>query len=204
MKRLLLIFAAALPLHAATTIVVSAKFADVPVGTEISPTTPKLEKIKGVNVLSAPTIVVEPGKNGIIEVTQEQSAPGGASVPLGLKLDITPTLAEKGISFFGYATDRAMHGKRSEGKISVVEFATREVYFSGTASSGETVVLHTAPAVTKAAAKDAETKTRELVIVLTFTKKTTEPEPAKKKSTEKAPVKKPTTTKSETAKKKTK
>ena len=90
MKRLLLIIAAALPIHAATTIEISAKFADVPAGMEISESVAKLEKIKGVNVLSAPRITTTPGQKGVIEVTQSQSAPGGATVPLGLTLEITP------------------------------------------------------------------------------------------------------------------
>jgi hypothetical protein len=203
MKRLLLLLTAALPLHAATTIVVSAKFADVPAGTELSSTS-KLEKIKGVNVLSAPTLVTNPGQKATIEVTQPQSAPGGASVPLGLTLEITPSLGEKNITFIGKATDRAMHGKRSDGALTAVEFATREVYFSGATSSGETVVVHTAAAVSKASTKGAEAQTRELVMLLTFTKKTTEPEPTKKKAPEKTPAKKPAPTKVEPVKKKKK
>ena len=184
MKRLLLIFAAALPIHAATTIEISAKFADVPAGMEISESVAKLEKIKGVNVLSAPRVTTTPGQKAVVEVTQSQSTPGGASVPLGLTLEITPTLDEKSIAFTGSATDRAMHGKRTEGRVNVVEFATREVYFSGTTSSGATILIHTAAAVTKG----AEVKARELVILLTLSKKTTEPE-APKRSTEKKPVK---------------
>ena len=194
MKRLLLIFAAALPLHAATTIEISAKFADVPAGTVVTASTTKLEKIKGVNVLSAPKVTTSLGEKATVEVTQSQSAPGGASVPLGLTLDITPTVGEKTINFTGKATDRAMHGKRSDGGISVVEFATREVYFSGSTTSGETVLIHTAPAVTKSA-KSGETKSRELVIFLTFNKKTTIEESEKK-----APVTKKTTPAKETKK----
>jgi hypothetical protein len=188
MKRLLLIFAAALPIHAATTIEVSAKFADIPAGTVVTASTVKLEKMKGVNVLSAPKISTKSGEKATAEVTQSQSAPGGASVPLGLTLDITPTLGEKAINFSGKSTDRAMHGKRSDGGVSTVEFATREVYFSGSATSGETVLVHTAPAITRSS-KGTETA-RELVILLTFNKKTTGEEPEKKPATKSTTTKK--------------
>lgn len=180
MKRFLLILTAALPLQAATTIEVSAKFADVPAGTVVTASSLKLDKVKGVNVLSAPKITTTSGEKATIEVTQSQSAPGGASVPLGLTLEITPSLGEKAITFSGKATDRAMHGKRSEDSLSVVEFATREVYFNGSTNSGETVLIHTAPALSKSAAKGAEATSRELVLLLTFVKKTTEPVAAKK------------------------
>ena len=191
MKRFLLILSAALPLQAATTIEVSAKFADVPAGTVVTASSLKSEKVKGVNVLSAPKVTTTPGEKATIEVTQSQSAPGGASVPLGLTLEVTPSVGEKSITFSGKATDRAMHGKRSGDNLSVVEFATREVYFNGSSSSGETVLIHTAPAVTKSAAKGAEATSRELVLLLTFVKKTTEPEPAKKSTTGKSSTSKP-------------
>ena len=79
-----------------------------------------------------------------------------------------------------------------------VEFATREVYFSGATNSGQTVLIHTAPAVTKSSGKVTETKARELVILLTFHKRTTEAEPVKKP----AATKKPATSKLTPVKKK--
>lgn len=205
MKPLLLILAAAFPAFAATSIEISVKFADVPAGTVIT-TAEKLAKVKGVNVLSAPKVVTNVGQKALVEVTQSQSAPGGASVPLGLTLQITPTLDEANINFFGQATDRAMHGKRSEGRVNIVEFATREVYFSGATNSGQTVIIHTAPTVSKSSGKVAETKARELVILLTFQKKSTEAESAKKpaptKKTTSTRAKKPATSKITPVKKK--
>ena len=196
MNPLLLILATAFPAFAATTIEISAKFADVPAGTVIS-TADKLEKMKGVNLLSAPKVVTGAGQKALVEVIQSQSAPGGVSVPLGLTLEITPTLDDANINFTARATDRAMHGKRNEGRINVVEFATREVYFSGSTNSGQTVFVHTAPSVTKGDGKVTETKTRELVILLTFQKKTTEAETGKKAATSKKPA---TSTKAATSK----
>lgn len=203
MKPLLLILAATFPAFAATTIEISAKFADVPAGTVIT-TSDKLEKVKGVNVLSAPKVITNVGQKALVEVTQSQSAPGGASVPLGLTLQITPTLDEANINFSGIATDRAMHGKRGEGRVNIVEFATREVYFSGATNSGKTVIIHTAPTVTKGSGKVAETNARELVILLTFQKKTTEAESVKKPTPTKKPepTKKPATSKITPVKKK--
>ncbi len=207
MKYLFLIFAAALPVHSATTIEVSAKLADVPVGVEIPSSALKLEKIKGVNLLSAPKVITESGKRGTIEITQPQSTPGGATVPLGVTLDITPTQGEKSISFTGRVIDRAIGGKRTEDSVSSIEFATREVYFSGTASSGETVLIRTSPAVSKTSGKNSEIKTRELVVLLTFTKKTTataEPKkvPAKVATPKSSTTKKTSPTKTTTTKKK--
>lgn len=200
MKRFLLILSAALPLQAATTIEVSAKFADVPAGTVVTASSLKLEKVKGVNVLSAPKVTTTAGEKATIEVTQSQSAPGGASVPLGLTLEVTPSIGEKFITFKGKATDRAMHGKRSGEGLSVVEFATREVYFNGSTSSGETVLIQTGSAVSKSASKGAQPTTRELVVLLTFVKKTTEPEPVKKSSVSKSSTTKSTSRKSGTTK----
>jgi hypothetical protein len=193
MKQFFLVLAAALPLHAATTIEISARFADVPDGTVVTASTSKLEKMKGVNVLAAPKVVTAPGQKATIEITQVQSAPGGASVPLGVTLEITPTVAEKTIAFSGKATDRAIHGKRNDSGVSVVEFATREAYFSGATTSGDTVLIHTAPAITKSA--KGETKARELVVLLNFTKKVSDPEPTKKTPVKSQGTKAPSSTK---------
>ena len=129
--------------HAATVIEVVAKFADVQVGLEIPATPAKLDQMKGVEVLSAPKVTTPPGKEATVEITQDTMVPGAAAVPIGLTLTVTPTLGEKTISFTGKATDRASHGKRSQGAVNTVEFATREIYFEGSTPSGGTVLLHT-------------------------------------------------------------
>jgi hypothetical protein len=189
--------------RAATTIEVSAKFADVPAGTEIPATAEKLDKLKGVEVLSAPVIVTTPGKTATIEVTQDAMVPGSAAVPLGLTLSVTPTLGETTIHFTGKAIDRASHGKRSSGSVNTVEFATRELYFEGSAASGGTVILHSTPVAAKG--EKNISKNRELVVFLKFTKRVTADAPAKKPAvTPKkpaTPAKKPAPTKSSTVKK---
>jgi hypothetical protein len=207
MKFLLLLFATAFPLYSATTIEVSAKLADVPSGVEIPASAAKLEKMKGVNVLSAPKIATKSGTRGTVEITQPQSTPGGGSVPLGVTLEITPSLGEKNINFTGRVIDRAIGGKRTDDSVSSLEFATREVYFSGAASSGETVLIKTSAAVSKTSGKVSEIKTRELVVLLTFTKKTTTSEtpqkvPAKVATPKSSTTKKSSSTKTSTTKKK--
>lgn len=178
--------------HAATNIEVNAKFADVPAGTEIPATAEKLDKLKGIEVLSAPVITTAPGKTATIEVTQDAMVPGAAAVPLGLTLTITPTLGEKTIHFTGRATDRATHGKRSQGGVNTVEFATRELYFEGSVASGGSVFLHSTPVAAKG--EKNVTKSRELVLFLTLTKKVTEEAPAKKATTTPSTTKKAGTT----------
>lgn len=175
---------------AATTIEVTAKFADVPAGTEVPAKPELLAKMKGVDVLSAPRVTANPGQPATIEVTQNTAAPDGSVVPLGVTLTIKPTLTEKGsIAFTGKATDRFKHGQREGESLSVQTFVARETYFKGVTTSGSTVLLNGAPATSTAAKKDATTpsKSRELVIYLTFKKVTTEPEkkPATTKKTEK-------------------
>src|SRR5262245_59838141 len=135
MKHLCLALLLACTAPAATTIEVAAKFADVPAGTEIPATAEKLDKLKGVEVLSSPRVVTPPGKAASIEITQDAMVPGSAAVPLGLTLSVTPTLGEKTIHFTGKATDRAAHGKRSDDSLNTVEFATREIYFEGSTTS---------------------------------------------------------------------
>jgi len=174
--------------HATTTIEVLAKFADVPAGTEIPATAEKLDKLKGIDVLSAPSVTTAPGRAASVEVTQDAMVPGSQSVPLGLTLSVTPTIGEKSIHFTGKATDRAAHGKRSDDHVNTVEFATRELYFEGNVGSGETVLLHSSAVAAKGEKNIA--KSRELVIFLKFTKHVTEEAPAKK-STTSTPAKKP-------------
>ncbi len=186
---------------AATSIQISAKFADVPAGTEIPAKPDLLAKTKGVDVLSSPTVVTTSGKSATIEITQSLTAPGGPAVPLGVSLSITPTLMEKGdIAFSGKAVDRFKHGQRDGESLTVLSCVAREVYFKGTAASGTSILLNTGAPTAAATKKDGTTqmKSRELVIYLTFKKITSEPEkkpgPKKKPATTsgstKSPVKK--------------
>ncbi len=194
MKRLLFLCLLPCLTHAATTIEVNAKIADVMTGTEIPASPEKLDKLKGVEVLSAPTVLTNSGQAAIIEITQDIIAPDGSTVPLGLALSIRPTITEKGIAFTGKATDRAKHGGRSDGGVNAVEFATREIYFSGNTTSGGTVLLHTAPVMSHTTKNEkSQSASRELVVYLTFTKHTTEDAPKKKPvvAVKKAPEKKP-------------
>ncbi len=176
----------------------SAKIADVTTGTEIPASPEKLDKLKGVEVLSAPTVLTASGETATIEITQETVAPDGSTVPLGLALSIRPTVTEKGIAFTGKATDRAKHGGRSDGGINAVEFATREIYFSGSTPNGGTAVLHTAPVISRTTkGEKTQNASKELVVYLTFTKHISADASkknsvaAKKKNPVKAPVVKP-------------
>ncbi len=195
MKFLLTLIAFTANCIAATTIQIEAKFADVPAGTEIPSKPELLAKTKGVNVLSSPRVITEPGKSATIEVTQNAAAPDGSEVPLGVSLAITPTLTEKGtIAFSGKATDRFKHGQHATETLSVLACVARETYFKGTASSGSTVLLNAGPSTSSSAKKDGATvvKNRELVIYLSFRKIT--PEPEKKAEKKAEPKKKPGTT----------
>jgi hypothetical protein len=177
-KVLCLALSLAVSARAATTIEVLAKFADVPAGTEIPATAEKLDKLKGIDVLSSPSVTTTPGRAATVEVTQDAMVPGAPAVPIGLTLSVTPTLGEKSIHFTGKATDRAAHGKRSDDRVNTVEFATRELYFEGNVASGETVLLHSSAVSAKGEKNVA--KTRELVVFLKFTKHVIEEAPAKK------------------------
>lgn len=180
MKTLLTaLFAIAANCLAATTIEITAKFADVAAGTEIPAKPELLAKSKGVDVLSAPRVVTNPGKAATIEITQNLTAPDDSEVPLGVSLTINPTLTEKGsIAFSGRATDRFKHGQHAGETLSVLACVARETYFKGTTTSGSTVLLSAGPSTSTASKKDGATqvKNRELVIYLTFKKITTEPE----------------------------
>jgi hypothetical protein len=176
---------------AATTIEVSAKFADLPAGMEAPAKPELLAKTKGIDILSAPRVITPPGQNATIEVTQAISAPDGSSAPLGVSLTIKATVTEKGsIAFSGRATDRFKHGQRQGESLSVLTCVAREIYFKGVVTSGSTVVLNAGPSTASATKKDEATvvKNRELVIYLTFKKVTSEP--AQKKP---APTAKPGT-----------
>ena len=175
---------------AATTIEISAKFADVPAGTEVPAKPEMLAKTKGVDVLSSPRVITNPGKAATIEITQSLAAPDGSEVPLGVSLSITATLTEKGnIAFSGKATDRFKHGQRDGESLTVLACVAREIYFKGTATSGSSILLNAGPSTLSSAKKDGATqvKSRELVIYLSFKKITAEtakkPEPKKKPGT---------------------
>ncbi len=195
MKLLLALAAASLLAShgiAATTIEITAKFADVPTGTELPAKPELLAKTKGVDVLSAPRVVTASGQSATIEITQDTQTPDGSSVPLGVSLAVKPTLTEKGsIVFSGRATDRFKHGQRSGETLSVLSCVARETYFKGVAANGSTVILN------GSASTAAASKSRELVIYLTFKKVAAEPE--KKTATKPSATKKPgSTTKSST------
>ena len=182
----LLSLALAATCTAATTIQISAKFADVPAGTEIPAKPELLAKMKGVDVLSSPTVITNPGKSATIEITQSLAAPDGSAVPLGVSLSITPTLTEKGsIAFTGKATDRFKHGQKAGETLNVLACVARETYFKGTTASGSTVLINAGPSTSTSAKKDGttEVKSRELVIYLSFKK--IAPEPEKKPATKK-------------------
>ena len=182
---------------AGTTIEVTAKFADVPPGTEVPAKPELLAKAKGIDVLSAPRVTALPGQNATIEVTQSLTSPDGSVTPLGVTLTIKATLTEKGsIAFSGKATDRFKHGERSGESLSVLACVAREIYFKGVTTSGSTVVLNGGPSTASASKKDGATvvKNRELVIYLTFRKIT--PEPEKKKPAPSTPGKSSTKKKS--------
>jgi hypothetical protein len=151
----------------------------------------------GVDVLSSPTVITNPGKSATIEITQSLAAPDGSAVPLGVSLSITPTLTEKGnIAFSGKATDRFKHGQRAGETLNVLACVARETYFKGSAASGTTVMLNAGPSTSTTAKKDGatEVKNRELVIYLTFKKIVSEPE--KKPEPKKKPGTSPSSTKS--------
>jgi len=209
MKTLLIaLLATATGSLAATTIEVSAKFADVPVGSEVPAKPELLAKTKGIVLLSPAKVTTTPSKAATIEVTQSVAAPDGAVVPLGITLTITATLTEKGnIAFSGKATDRFKHGQRESEALSTLAFVARELYFKGVATSGSTVLLKGGPATSAAAKKDSpvQTKDRELVIYLTFKKVTAETAAAKKPTTPaKSAGTKTSATKSSTKKKSSK
>ncbi len=177
---------------AATTIMISAKFADVPADIEAPAKAELLAKTKGIDVLSAPQVTALPGQNATIEVTQEIASPDGATTPLGVTLTIKATVTEKGsIAFSGRATDRFKHGQHDGETLSLLACVARELYFKGVTTSGSTVVLKGGPATTAAGKKDGAivSKNRELVIYLTFKKITTEPETKKPAAKKSAPLK---------------
>jgi type II secretory pathway component HofQ len=176
---------------AATTIEITAKFADVPTGTEVPAKPELLAKIKGVDILSAPRVVTASGQSASIEITQDTQTPDGSSAPLGVSLTVRPTVTEKGsIAFNGKATDRFKHGQRNGETLSVLSCVARETYFKGVAANGSTVILNGSASTASAS------KSRELVIYLTFKKIAGEAE--KKPATTKKPG---TTTKGSTTSK---
>ena len=185
---------------AATTIEITAKIADVAAGTEIPAKPELLAKTKGVNVLSAPRVITNPGQAATIEVTQNVAAPDSSEVPLGVSLSIKPTLTEKGgIAFTGSATDRFKHGQRDGETLTILSCVAREMYFKGSTTSGATVLLKGGAPTSASAKKEGapQTQGRELVIYLSFKKIT--PESDKKPETKKKPEAK---TKPEPVKKK--
>lgn len=160
-------------LQADTVIEVAAKLADVPGGTKIPASPAQLAKNKGINLLAATPVSVASGARARIEINQPVTTASGSTVSLGLTLDVLPILAESGnISFTGSALDRAraMSGQESTVNLTTMEFATREVYFQGFTKGGESVLIQTAPI--ESAVKGSKNSARQLVIYLTFTKKT--------------------------------
>jgi hypothetical protein len=207
MRRLLSVFAMLMLLAgavpAAQQVTVSAWFADVPGGAEVPATVAKLEKVKGITLLSSPKITVLENIAGTIDIEQNTAVPGGGQVPLGVSLTVKTSVTEKGnIWFSGNLRDRSRGGGEKTERLETVGFVTREWYFSGYTPNAGTVVVRTVPATARVS-QDGKvtTTTRELVVYLQFEKLVAKSQPpaskptSSKKSTSTS-TKKPATTKS--------
>lgn len=199
MRFLLLPLAFSVFAQAAQQIEVTAHFADVPAGAEVPNSPSELSGKKEINLLSSPRILVTENVAGEIEIVQETPVPGGAQVPLGVSLNVKTYVTEKGnIWFSGNLTDRSRGGGEKSERLETAGFATREWYFSGWTPNAGTALIRTAPVSTQVVREGKTiTKSRELVVYLTFKKSAPPPSAAKKPTT----TKKTTTTKSSSKKK---
>lgn len=190
------------PASAAQQITVSAWFADVPGGAEVPATVAKLEKVKGVTLLSSPKITVVENIAGTIDIEQNTAVPGGGQVPLGVSLTMKTSVTEKGnIWFSGNLRDRSRGGGEKTERLETVGFVTREWYFSGYTPNAGIVVVRTVPATARVSHDGkVTTTTRELVVYLQFEKVIAKPQtpatkPASSKKSTSTSAKKPATTK---------
>ena len=186
MRRLILLLSLALSCftQAAQQIEVSAHFADVPAGAEVPSAPARLGETKEVNLLSSPRILVAEKIPGEIEIVQETPVPGGGQVALGVTLSVKTYVTEKGnIWFSGNLTDRSRGGGEKSERLETAGFATREWYFSGWTPNGGTALVRTTP-VSSQVVREGKTitRSRELVVYLTF-KKIAPPPSTTKKST---------------------
>ena len=185
--------------QAAQQIEVVAHFADVPAGAEVPGAPARLSAMKEINLLSSPRITVMENVPGEIEIVQETPVPGGGQVPLGVSLTVKTYVTEKGnIWFSGNLTDRSRGGGEKSERLETAGFATREWYFSGWTPNTGTALIRTTP-VSSQVVREGKTvtKSRELVVYLTFTKSAPPPSAGKKPTT----TKKTTTSKTSTKKK---
>ncbi len=178
------LFAFSSPSEAAQEIEVIAHFVDVPADVEVPATPNQLAKVKGINLLSSPRIVVVENVMGDIDIVQDTPVPGAMQVELGVSLQVKTSITEKGnIWFSGRLTDRSRGGGQKTARLETAGFATREWYFSGWTPSGETVVIRTTP-VTAQVVREGRTieSSRELVVFLELKKLSSKPAATKKSS----------------------
>jgi len=130
----------------------------------------ELFKQHGVDVLSAPVVTTASGRLASIKVVDVRSVPSGGApgepanwqrkVETGPELQVQPTVRGDTIEFSATATIRLFEAVELVGDVAVSHFTSCEIYFGGSAKSGETLLLPS-----KAVGQD-----KRVTLVVTFTK----------------------------------
>lgn len=140
---LALTLAAAFGAAAQNSVTVQTKFIEHPADVAL---TKEPETQRGVDVLTAPKASTASGRVLVVSVTDDSRVPavksdGEEVLKNGPELMIRPTVDGDRITFRAVATVRVPEGVQAVSGGQVSEFSSREYYFTGSAKSGETVVV---------------------------------------------------------------
>ncbi|HUR44416.1 MAG TPA: hypothetical protein VMZ27_00975 [Candidatus Saccharimonadales bacterium] len=101
----------------------------------------------GLNMLTAPRMILLNGKSGTIAVQEPRSVRSAEDdkemrVPTGVQLKILPRATEGQIAFTANITVRDFEGEDKSQLSQETEFSTREFYFSGACADGGSVLVN--------------------------------------------------------------
>ena len=101
----------------------------------------------GLNVLSAPRMILLNGKSGSIAVQEQRSVRSADDekemrVPTGVQLKVFPRASDGQIAFTANVVVRDFEGEDKSQLAQETEFSTREFFFSGSCADGGSVLVN--------------------------------------------------------------
>lgn len=102
----------------------------------------QIAKIKGTDIMSAPTIITKSGKKAKIEIVREYQPASVApslfkAATTGVSISVTPHLKDGKIAFSATITASELVGEKAQKKQTQAEIASRTLYISGIQKKGE-------------------------------------------------------------------
>ena len=102
--------------------------------------------LPGVEILTAPKMLLVSGKSGILSIQDTKKVPSGETngdfdLPSGIQFKVFPEVQGNNISFTANISIRSLEAEEKGARKAMSEFSTHEFFFRGSCRSGEPVML---------------------------------------------------------------